>query len=383
MATEPAAPTTSIADNPEQLRAFVDEQIAPRAIAWDEQERVDREHVARLAEAGLFGMTLRADVGGAGASTLDAARAIAEVARGCGVSARLVVDSNFGAVQILDRFAPDHIRQRYLPAVRRGEKLVSIAITEPGAGSAANLLTTRAEREGDEVVLHGTKRWITGAGERDLYLVFARFDGVEGAPGVGAVLVEAGTPGLRIGDREPTMGLRGLREGELHFEGCRVPAENVIVERGSFGTLMAAYNGQRVGASAVALGLARGALEIAVAYAKEREQFGRPIAEYQAIQLLLADMAIQLDAATCLVERAATSADRHGFPERYATSVAKTFASEAAIFVTNSAIQVLGGNGYSRHYRVERMARDARMFTLGGGTTQMQRLAIAAKLLAE
>lgn len=383
MATESASPATQIAGDPERLRAFVDAEVAPRAATWDEQERVDREHVRRLAAAGLFGMTLREDVGGGGASTLAAARAIAEVARGCGVSARLVVDTNFGAVQIIDKFAPDDIRQRYLPAVRRGEKLIAIAITEPGAGSAANELTTRAEREGGEVVLHGTKRWITGAGERDLYLVFARFDGVEGAAGVGAVLVEAGTPGLEIGAREPTMGLRGLREGELHFNGCRVPAENVIVERGGFGKLMAAYNGQRVGASAVAQGLARGALEVAVAYAKERRQFGRPIAAYQAIQMLLADMAIQLDAATCLIERAATSSDRYGFPERYPTSVAKTFASEAAIFVTNSAIQVLGGNGYSRHYRVERMARDARMFTLGGGTTQMQRLAIAAKLLAD
>lgn len=374
--------TATIAGDPAKLRDFVDREIAPRASTWDEEERIEREHVARLAEAGLFGMTLRPDVGG-GASTGQAAQAIAGVARGCGVSARLVVDSNFGAVQILDKFAPDPIRRQYLPQIRRGEKLIAIAITEPGAGSAANELTTRAERSGDEIALHGTKRWITGAGERDLYLVFARFDDVPGSAGVGAVLVEADTPGLRIGDREPTMGLRGLREGELHFEGGRVPAEHLIVEPGGFGKLMAAYNGQRVGASAVALGLARGSLEIAVQYAKGREQFGRPIAEYQAIQILLADMAIQLDAATLLVERAANTEDRYGFPGRYETSVAKTFASEAAIFVTNSAIQVLGGNGYSRHYRVERMARDARMFTIGGGTTQMQRLAVAAKLLED
>lgn len=376
-----AAETLSSQFDSAVIKAFVDREIAPRASEWDEQERVPAEHVARLAEAGLFGMTLRADVEGAEATTLEAARAIAEVARGCGVSARLIVDSNFGAVQILDKFASDDIRQRYLPQVRRGEKLIAIAITEPGAGSAANELTTRAERSGDEIILHGAKRWITGAGERDLYLVFARFDDIPGSAGVGAVLVEATTPGVRDGKREPTMGLRGLREAELHFEGCRVPAEHLIVEPGGFGRLMAAYNGQRVGASAVALGLARGALEVAVDYAKRREQFGRPIAEYQAIQLLLADMAIQLDAAELLVERAANTADRYGFPERYATSVAKTFASEAAIFVTNSAIQVLGGNGYSRHYRVERMARDARMFTIGGGTTQMQRLAVAAKLL--
>jgi len=378
-----ATETATVAGDPAALRAFVDREIAPRASTWDEEERTDREHVTRLADAGLLGMTLRLDVEGAEASTLDAARAIAEVARGCGVSARIIVDSNFGAVQILDKFAPDEIRHRYLPHIRLGEKLVSIAITEPEAGSAANELTTRAERMGDEIALYGTKRWITGAGEREIYLVFARFDEVPGSAGVGAVLVEAETPGLRIGDREPTMGLRGLREGELHFEGCRVPAGNLIIEPGGFGKLMAAYNGQRVGASAVALGLARGSLEVAVQYAKDREQFGRPIADYQAIQLLLADMAIQLDAAELLVERAANTNDRYGFPARYETSVAKTFASEAAIFVTNSAIQVLGGNGYSRHYRVERMARDARMFTIGGGTTQMQRLAVAAKLLAD
>jgi alkylation response protein AidB-like acyl-CoA dehydrogenase len=369
--------------DPTSLRVFVTEQVAPRAREWDEQEQLPREHVRRLAAAGLLGQTLVPDVGGAGRSSLEAARSIAEVARGCAVSARVLVDTNFGAVQIIDRWATGEIRRRYLPGVRTGDTLVAIAITEPEAGSAANDLTTSARFDGDEVVLTGSKRWITGAGERDLYLVFARFDSLPGAAGIGAVLVPAGTPGLRIGDREPTMGLRGLREGELHFEECRVPDSHVIVEHGpgSFGRLMAAYNGQRVGAASVSLGLGRGALEIAVAYAKERRQFGRPIAEHQAIQFLLADMAIQLDAAELLIERAATTLDRHGFPARYETSVAKTFASEAGIFATNSAIQVLGGNGYSRHYQVERMARDARMFTIGGGTTQMQRLAVAATLL--
>ncbi len=376
---------TTITDDLNALQAFVRDEVAPRASGWDEQEAMPREHVHRLAAAGLLGQTIAADAGGADRSPLDAARTIAEVARGCAVSARVLVDTNFGAVQIIDRWATDEIRRRYLPGVRSGETLVAIAITEPGAGSAANDLTTAATFDGDNVLLTGSKRWITGAGERDLYLVFARFDDVPGAAGVGAVLVPAETPGLRIGDREPTMGLRGLREGELHFEDCRVPDSHVIVEPGpgAFGRLMAAYNGQRVGAASVSLGLGRGALDIAVQYAKDRQQFGKPIAEYQAIQLMLADMAIQLDAAELLIERAATTLDQYGFPARYETSVAKTFASEAAIFATNSAIQVLGGNGYSRHYQVERMARDARMFTIGGGTSQMQRLAVAASLLKD
>jgi len=375
--------STPIANDRDRLREFVRDEVAPSASEWDEREAMPREHVHRLADAGLLAQTIEPDAGGGGRSTLDAARTIAEVARGCAVSARVLVDSNFGAVQIIDRWATDEIRQRYLPGVRRGETLVAIAITEPTAGSAANELITAATFDGDDVVLTGSKRWITGAGERDLYLVFARFDGTPDAAGVGAVLVPADTEGLRIGDREPTMGLRGLREGELHFEGCRVPDSHVIVEPGGFGRLMAAYNGQRVGAASVSLGLGRGALDIAVAYAKTRRQFGKPIAEFQAIQLMLADMAIQLDAAELLIERAATTLDQHGFPARYETSVAKTFASEAGIFATNSAIQILGGNGYSRNFQVERMARDARMFTIGGGTSQMQRLGVAATLLRE
>jgi alkylation response protein AidB-like acyl-CoA dehydrogenase len=372
-----------IADDLSELRAFVEREIAPRAATWDEQERVPREHVTRLAEAGLLGQTLSPDAGGAGRSRLDVVRTIAEVARGCGVSARLIVDANFGAVQIIDRWASDELRHRYLPLVRRGECLVSIAITEPEAGSAANELTTRAVVEGDDIVLNGTKRWITGAGERELTLVFARFGDVQGSAGIGAVLVAADTPGFRVGEREPTMGLRGLREGELHFERCRVPAANLIVPPGGFGKLMAAYNGQRVAASAVAHGLGRGALAVAARYAKEREQFGRPIGDFQAVQLLLADMAIQLDAAELLIERAAHTNDRYGFPERYETAVAKAFASEAGVFATNAAIQVLGGNGYSRRWPVERMARDARMFTIAGGTVQILRLGVAAKVLAE
>lgn len=374
---------TLIVPTPETLRPFVDAEVAPRARLWDEQERTPREHVDRLAAAGLFGMTLREDVGGGGATTAEALRAIAAIARGCGVSARLVVDTNFGAVQVIDRFASDEIRHRYLPGVRSGKTLVAIAITEPDAGSAANTMTTSARIDGDEVVINGRKRWITGAGERELYLVFARFDDIPGSAGIGAVLVEDGTPGFTFGEREPTMGLRGLYESEPIFENCRVPREHVVVEPGGFGALMAAYNGQRLGASAVSLGLSRGALEIATAYAKQRQQGSTVIANYQAIQVILADMAIQCDAAEALIEKAAATSDRHGFPKRYETSVAKTFAAEAGVFVTNSAIQVLGANGYSRNFEVERMARDARMFTIGGGTTQIQRLGIAGHLLAD
>ncbi|RIK46678.1 MAG: acyl-CoA dehydrogenase [Chloroflexi bacterium] len=372
-----------IASNLETLRAFVREEIVPRAAQWDAEEQVPAEHVQRLADAGLFAQTVAQDAGGAGRSTLHTVRTVAEVARGCAVSARLVVDANFGAVGMLDRFGNTKLREHWLPRLRAGRSLVSIAMTEPDAGSAVGDLTTTATLDDDEIILHGVKRWITGAGERELSVVLARFGGIPGSAGIGAVLVPWDAPGFRIGRREPTMGLRGLREGELHFEGCRVPAENLLAGPGAFGRLMAAYNGQRVGAAAVSLGIGRGALAVALDYARERRQFGRPIGEFQAIQLLLADMAIQLDAAELLIERAAASVGREGFPERYAASVAKTFAAEAGIFAANTALQVLGGNGYSRNWPVERMVRDARMFTIGGGTTQMQRLGIAQALLAE
>src|SRR5437870_3439121 len=271
-------------------------------------------------------------------------------------------------------------QRRWFPWVLEGEK-PAIAISEPAAGSAATDMQTRIEETAIGFRLTGHKRYITGAGTSRLYLVYARFGARAGAEGIGGVFVERDTPGFRIGRREFMMGLRGIPEGELHLEGCEVPRENLLVGPGDgFKKLMQAYNGQRLGAATVALGLAQGAYERALAYAVERRQFGRPIADFQGIRWKLADMAIKLDAARLLIHRAAARAG-HGFPDALEAAKAKTFAAETAQSVTSEALQIHGAAGYGRSLPLERMVRDARMFAIGGGTLEMMRNVIADGIL--
>ena len=364
-----------------EVREFALAEVAPCAAQWDEDQHIPREQVQKLADFGLFGMTFPEQYGGRDATALDVILIIEEVARHCGISGRLIVDHNFGAVGTILNFGTDDQRERVLPAVARGDKLMSIAMTEPGAGSALTELETSAYREGNHYVLNGTKRWITGGGEREFLVVYARFEDLPGPDGIGALLIEMDMPGFRTGERIPSMGVRGVRESYIHFEDMRVPVENVVVPAGSgFKQLMSAYNGQRVAASAVCLGLAQGALDYAVRYADERRQFGKRITDFQAIQMKIAGCAIELDAARLLVYRAAAGAHQT-ITDRVQSSMAKAFAAEVAIRVTNEAIQIMGAEGYSRQHPVERMARDARAFTLAGGTVEMQKLAVAAHVI--
>ncbi len=364
-----------------EARKFAEAEIAPFAAQWDAEEHIPRSQIQKYADIGWFGMTLPEKYGGGESSALDAVLIIEEVARHCGISARLIVDHNFGAVGTILNFGTEEQRERVLPQVCRGEKLMSIGMTEPEAGSALTDLTTSAQEEGDAFVLNGRKHWITGAGEREYTLVYARFGDVPGPKGIGAILVEEGMEGFLPGPRIPSLGVRGVREGELWFENARVPKQNLVVPPGSaFGNLMSAYNGQRIGASAVALGLAQGAFDYALAYADQRRQFGRRITDFQNTQFKLADMAIELDAARLLIYRAAAGA-KATITDRYESSVAKVFVSEMAVRVTSGAIQLLGAEGYGRHHPVERMFRDARAFTLAGGSAEIQRLGIAVRLL--
>ncbi len=362
-------------------RAFAEAEIAPYAAKWDAEEHIPRAQIQKYADVGWFGLTLPEKYGGGGYSALDAILIIEEVARHCGVSARIIVDHNFGAVGTILNFGTEAQRQQVLPAICRGEKLMSIGMTEPEAGSALTDLTTSAREAGEFYVLNGRKHWITGAGEREYTLVYARFGGVPGPKGIGAILVEEGMPGFTPGPRIPSLGVRGVREGELWFDDARVPKENLVVPPGSaFRNLMSAYNGQRVGASAVALGLAQGAFAYALAYADERRQFGKRLTDFQAIQFQLADMAMELDAARLLIYRAAANAQAT-ITDRYESSLAKIFVSEMAIRVTSGAIQLMGAEGYGRHHPVERMFRDARAFTLAGGSAEIQRLGVATRVL--
>jgi alkylation response protein AidB-like acyl-CoA dehydrogenase len=362
-----------------RARALADHEFRERAARWDEREEYPWDNVKQLVEAGLMGMTIPPAYGGQGKPLLDLVLAIEQVARVCGVTGRILVDSNLGAVGAIVEYGSEAQKRKYLPRVVQGDK-PAIAITEPGAGSAASDLETRAEPSGDAWTLTGTKRWITGAGVSQTYVVFCRFDGIPGPEGIGALIVEAGTPGLAVTRRERAMGMRGIPEGEVVFDRCRVPRENLLLPAGGFKRLMVAYNGQRLGAATVALGLAQGALEAAVRYAGEREQFGRPIGHFQGLRWMIADMAIQVEAARQVVYRAAANAG-HGLPDMIEAAMAKTLASETAARVTNDALQVFGASGYSRDLPLERMVRDARMFTIAGGTVQMMRNMVAGAWL--
>lgn len=364
-----------------KTRAFALAEIAPYAAQWDVEEHIPREQIQKYADAGYFGMTIPVEYGGGGLSALDAVLVIEEVARHCGISGRLIVDHNFGAVITILNFGLEAQRQRILPQVCRGEKLISIGMTEPDYGSALTDLATSATDEGEVYVVNGSKRWITGAGEREYTLLYARFDNVPGPKGIGAILVSMDMPGFKSAGRIPSMGVRGVREGVLEFENMRVPKENLVVAPGSaFGSLMSAYNGQRVGASAVALGIAQGAFDYARDYADNRRQFGKRITDFQTMQFKLADMAIQLEAARFLIYRAASNA-KAAITDRYQSSVAKVFAAEMGIRVTSEAIQLMGAEGYSRLHPLERMYRDIRCFTIAGGTTEIQRIGIATEIL--
>ncbi|MGB7322386.1 MAG: 3-sulfinopropanoyl-CoA desulfinase [Albidovulum sp.] len=358
----------------------------PGAAETDRSELYPVACVRAMTDAGFMGMSVPTALGGPGASYSDVVLVVEEIARCCGVSGRIVVEGNMGAVGAIIAYGTDAQKKIAAKHVLSGDK-PAICITEPGAGSAATELATTAVREGNTWVLNGTKHWITGGGVSKLHLIFARVIEHGKFKGIGGFMAFLGEEGLVIGKREPAMGLRGIPETEVHFQNLRLPLDRLITPaeglKNSFAGLMDAYNAQRVGAAAVALGIARGAFEAARDFVKQREQFGRPIAEFQGIQWMLADMAMQIDAARLMIWRAAASADTQtsGFPDPMLAAQAKVFASEMAVKVTNDALQLHGARGYSRNCPVERMVRDARMFTIGGGTAQMLRNLVASKVL--
>lgn len=367
-------------------RAFelAQREIAPRAADVDRSEEYPWANVEALTEAGFMGMTIPTAYGGRGLGYLATVLVIEEMAKVCGVTGRIVVEANMGAVGAIMKYGTHAQKQRAAELVLAGDK-PAICITEPQAGSAANEMSTRAERKGDGYVLNGRKHWITGGGVSKLHLIFARvFENGEEQGIGGFIAVRDEAEGLVIGPREPAMGLRGIPETEILFEDLEIPDEMVLVPpkgfRHGFAGLMNAYNAQRVGAATVALGIGQGAYELALAYAQERNQFGRPICEFQGLQWMLVDMNIQLEAARALVHGAAARAGED-FPDVADAARAKIFASETAIKVSNDALQVFGAAGYSRNRPIERMVRDARMFTIGGGTAQILRTVLASQLL--
>jgi alkylation response protein AidB-like acyl-CoA dehydrogenase len=371
-----------------RAREFATNIVRPRAAAIDRDEQYPWDVVRALAEAKFVGMTIPPQYGGQGRSYLDAVLVIEEMAKACTVTGRIIVETNMGAISTIMGYGSEAQKRLAADLVLAGDK-PAICITEPQAGSDAMAMTTRADRRGEVYVINGRKHWITGGGVSRLHLIFARvFDERGEDLGIGGFLaVRDEAKGLRVVRREATMGLRGMPEGELAFEDLVVPAAMAVVPpsgfRRGFADLMNAYNSQRVGAGTVAMGIAAGALDHALDWAKEREQFGRPIGEFQGLQWMLADMQTQLTASRLMLYAAARSrgpADS-AFPDAMLAAQAKIFASEAAIRIVNDALQVFGARGYSREFPLERMARDVRMFTIGGGTAQVLRTLVAGKML--
>ena len=366
-----------------RARTLADTVLAARAAEVDRTEQYPWDNVDAMKQAGFLGMTLPQAYGGQGLTWLDTALVVEQIARTCAVSARIIVETNMGGVSAIMAYGTEAQKRMAAEMVLSGDK-PAICITEPEAGSAATEMTTTARRSNGGWVLNGMKHWITGGGVSRLHLIFARMVDGERDLGIGGFLaIRDETPGLRIGEREPTMGLRGIPEARVYFEDMFI-ADTMVVAPGEpgrgFGKLMTAYNSQRVGAATVALGVAQGAYEQAVAFVQEREQFGRPIAEFQGLQWMLADMSIGLAASQALIWKAAAS-DVNGFPDMGLAAQAKVLAAETAVKVTNDALQLHGAAGYSRARPVERMVRDARMFTIGGGTAQVLRTQVASDIL--
>jgi alkylation response protein AidB-like acyl-CoA dehydrogenase len=376
-----------------RARQLAETVIRPRAAEWDRAEAYPWPIVAALTEAGFMGMTVPVAYGGQGLGFADAIAVIEEVAKVCAVSARIVVEANMGAISAVMAYGTEAQKRLAAGLVLAGDK-PAICITEPEAGSAASQMTTRADRRGDRYVLNGEKHWITGGGVSKLHLIFARVHDEHGREeGIGGFIAVRdpakgiAPKGLVVAGREATMGLRGMPEATLRFEDLEIGDDMVLCPPGGFrrgfAELMNAYNSQRVGAATVALGIAAGAADLARDWMLRREQFGRPIAEFQGLQWMLADMAIGLEAARGMIQRAAASRGPGGspFPDPTLAAMAKVLASETALKVTTDALQMFGARGYSRDLPLERMARDARMFTIAGGTAQILRTLVASSLL--
>jgi len=374
-----------------RARAFAEEVVCPRAAEIDASEQYPWDIAKALTDAKFVGMTIPTEYGGQGRSYLDAVLVIEEMAKRCTVTARIVVETNMGAISTAMAYGSEEQKRLAAGLVLSGDK-PAICITEPDAGSDTMAMTTRADRRGDRYILNGRKHWITGAGVSRLHLIFARvFDENGRELGIGGFLAvrqenENAAKGLRVTRREKTMGLRGMPEGELVFEDLDVPAGMAVLPpagfRRGFADLMNAYNSQRVGAGTVAMGIAAGALDLATDWVKEREQFGRPIGEFQGLQWMLADMQTQLTASRLMLYQAARSrGEGSAFPDPMLAAQAKIFASEAAIRIVNDSLQMFGARGYSRDLPLERMARDVRMFTIGGGTAQVLRTLVASRML--
>lgn len=356
------------------------EVFAPRAAHWDQHCEPPLPNLEVLAANGLAGITVAEEYGGSAGTILHAAVAVEQIARHCPVTAAFIL-ANCTATELIQQFGSRAQKEHYLRMMASGAGLGAWAMTEPGAGSAANEMTTRAVPDGNDYLITGTKCFITRATIAKFYVTFARIGSEPGSKSIAAFIVDHDAPGVAIGALDVHMGLRGGASAELIYDACRVPKSAMVVAPGSFARIMKGLNQARVLNPAMCLGIAAEALDLAVAYAKERKAFGQEIARYQGIQWMLADMAVKVEAMRTMIYRAAAmlAAGHPGAPHQAA--LAKLYAGENAFDVVNKAMQIHGGYGYSSAFPLERMLRDVRAFQLGGGTNEILRNRIAADLL--
>jgi alkylation response protein AidB-like acyl-CoA dehydrogenase len=365
----------------ELTRTIARERIAPGAALVDEAERYPAESLRHLAQAGLMGLYIPEAHGGAGLGALAFCLAVEEVAWACASTAVIYLVQYAAGYPIVSH-GTEAQQRRYLPRLAAGEITAALSISEPGAGSDAASMTTTAVRRGDRYLLNGTKMWVTNGSEAGVITLFATVDRGRGHKGVTAFLVEPGFPGFALGKLERKMGIRGSPTVALHLIDCEVPVENRLGEEGQgFRVALGALDRSRPAVGAQAVGIAQAALDAAVGYAKERRQFDRPIAEFQGIQFMLADMAMQTHASRLMVHHAAALVDRGVTGTALEASMAKCFAGDTAMKVATDAVQVFGGYGYTREYPVERFMRDAKITQIYEGTNQIQRVVIARDLL--
>jgi alkylation response protein AidB-like acyl-CoA dehydrogenase len=365
----------------ELAREFATRELAQVAREIERtNEPLSKDWKLRLGEMGFLGMNIPEELGGHRLGSLDALIVLEEFAKVHPAIAFPIFEASVGPVQAIARFATDELKSRVIPPVCRGEKVVAVAMSEPDAGSALTDLTTRGRIEGDAIILDGTKRWCSGGGHADGYVVYCRLSDGPGAKAIGAVYVDSPAPGLTFGNRELLMGFRGIYSADIFLDNVRVPIANMVVPAGGFGKLMEAFDLERCGNATMCLGIAAAALEEAVAYVQARKQFGRPIVEFQAVQLKLAEMAMQVDASRLLIHRAVSQAEG-GFPSIRDSSIAKCFANEMVRSVTGTALQLMGGYGYSKEYPAEQRFRDAWGWGIAGGAIDIQKTNIAAALV--
>lgn len=367
----------------ELAQQVAEEKVLPVRAELDEKEEFPREVLKHFAEADLYGLNIPEQYGGMGLGGFAHALAVEQVARVCAGVATAYAATMLGAYPIL-LYGSEELKQKYLPSIAKGEKFAAFALTESTAGSDASGITTRAVKDGDHYVLNGTKQWITNAGEADIYSVIALTDPSRGARGASFFVVEKGDPGFSFGKLEKKMGIRCSATGELIFNNCRIPADRLIGKEGlGFIIAMKTFDQSRPGVGAQGVGLAQGALDAAVDYARTRVQFGQPIISIQAVQHMLADMATKVEASRALVYAVARYMDSGAKEISKVSAMAKLFPTDTAMQVATDAVQVFGGAGYMREYPVEKMMRDAKILQIYEGTNQVQRNVIGQELNKE